>query len=556
MAVLVLAAIAAGIVVALPPRRLILVPVTNSSAVVVSGVSHVHTLRSDGTGTPEEVAATAAQAGLAFIVFTDHGDGTRQPDPPQYRDGVLCIDAVEISTAAGHYIAIGIPKAPYPLAGEARDVVADVARLGGLGVIAHPDSAKGELRWQEWAAPFDAIEWLNTDSEWRDETTGRLAQAIATYPFRPIETLTALLDRPDTTLRRWDALTQRRPVVGLAGTDAHARVGLQDDASDPYRNRIFLRMPGYRVSFASFLLRVELEQPLTGEASADAASVIAALKRGRLYTAINGLAGPPAFEFVARSGRHTARQGEALELDGPITVEIRSNAPDGASIVLFEDGQPVAQENGAALRHQLPPRSTVLRAEIRLRGRAGPSSIPWIVSNPIYVSRPPAVPMERPPATAVRALDASASVTRERLEQHAGSSGTIERTPEARRVHYSLGGGPPNGQFVALTMVAPGFLRDFDRVSFRGSADRPMRLYVQLRRPEGQDGQRWRRSVYVDQRPRDIMVFFDDMTPIGRTETSRPALNEITDLLFVVDTDNTVPGQSGRFSIEALRLER
>jgi hypothetical protein len=357
-------------------------------------------------------------------------------------------------------------------------------------------------------------------------------------------------------LRRWDALTQRRPVVALGGTDAHARVGPQDDASDPYRHQVFLRMPGYQVSFGSFVLRVELEHPLTGEASADAASVIAALKRGRLYTAISGLAGPPAFEFVARSGRHSARQGEALELDGPIIVEVRSNAPDGALIVLFGDGQPLRQEHGAALWHQLPPRSTVVRAEIRLRGRAGPSSVPWIVSNPIYVSRSPVVPIARPPATESRVLDVSASAARERLEQHPGSSGTIERTPAALQVHYSLGGGPPNGQFVALAMAAPGFLREFDRVSFRGSADRPMRLHVQLRRPAGQDGQRWRRSVYQDQRPRDITVFFDDMTPIGGSETPTPALDQISDILFVVDTDNTVPGQSGRFSIEMLRLER
>ena len=35
----------------------------------------------------------AARAGLKFIVFTDHGDATRTPDPPAYRSGVLCIDA-------------------------------------------------------------------------------------------------------------------------------------------------------------------------------------------------------------------------------------------------------------------------------------------------------------------------------------------------------------------------------------------------------------------------------------------------------------------------------
>ena len=42
---------------------------------------------------------------------------------------------------------IGLPVAPYPLGGEARDVLEDVRRLGGFGIVAHPDSPKEALRW-------------------------------------------------------------------------------------------------------------------------------------------------------------------------------------------------------------------------------------------------------------------------------------------------------------------------------------------------------------------------------------------------------------------------
>ena len=133
----------------------------------VPGVLHVHTNRSDGLSAPDEIAAAAARAGLKFIVFTDHGDATRTPDPPAYRSGVLCLDGVEISTTGGHYIALDMPAAPYPLGGEARDVVEDVRRLGGFGIVAHPDSPKPELRWRDWAAPFDGIEMVNPDTSWR-----------------------------------------------------------------------------------------------------------------------------------------------------------------------------------------------------------------------------------------------------------------------------------------------------------------------------------------------------------------------------------------------------
>jgi hypothetical protein len=65
---------------------------------------------------------------------------------------VWCIDCGGIGTDGGHVIALGLPAAPYPLGGSPRDVVEDIARLGGFSLAAHPDSAKPELRWNDWDA--------------------------------------------------------------------------------------------------------------------------------------------------------------------------------------------------------------------------------------------------------------------------------------------------------------------------------------------------------------------------------------------------------------------
>src|SRR5687767_5944180 len=136
-------------VVAAVATLLLLPPASTETAVpsasTVRGVYHIHTNRSDGSGTPDEVAAAAARAGLQFIILTDHGDGTRPPDPPAYRSGVLTLDAVELNTAGGHYAALGLPAAPYPLAGTPDDVIEDVHRLGGFGVAAHPGSSRPSL---------------------------------------------------------------------------------------------------------------------------------------------------------------------------------------------------------------------------------------------------------------------------------------------------------------------------------------------------------------------------------------------------------------------------
>ena len=50
----------------------------------------------------------AARAGLKFVVFTDHGDATRPPNPPTYRSGVLCLDGVEVSILRDQAAAVAL----------------------------------------------------------------------------------------------------------------------------------------------------------------------------------------------------------------------------------------------------------------------------------------------------------------------------------------------------------------------------------------------------------------------------------------------------------------
>ena len=128
---------------------------------------------------------------------------------------------------------------------------------------------KPELRWNEWDAPFDGIEWFNADSQWRDEKRWQLLPTLLQYPVRPAETVVSLFDRPASLLRRWDELTARRPVVGLAAADAHARMGL-GGKTDPYDELVYVKAPSYEAIFESFSLRVELREPLSGDPVRDA----------------------------------------------------------------------------------------------------------------------------------------------------------------------------------------------------------------------------------------------------------------------------------------------
>ena len=205
---------AIGFVAILPPATLETGGVAPEPAgAIVRGAYHIHSARSDGSGTVDSIAAAAARAGLQFIILTDHGDGTRPPDPPGYRSGVLTIDAVELNTTGGHYAALGLPATPYPFAGTPEDVIEDVHRLGGFGIAAHPGSPRASLAWQVWSSGFDGLEWINADSEWRDEAWWPLARTLLTYPVRAPQSFAMLLDRPDEVLSKWDEATRTRRVI-------------------------------------------------------------------------------------------------------------------------------------------------------------------------------------------------------------------------------------------------------------------------------------------------------------------------------------------------------
>jgi hypothetical protein len=528
----------------------------------IAGAIHVHTDRSDGTGSVDEVAAAAARAGLGFVAFTDHGDGTRPADPPAYRSGVLCLDGVEISTDGGHYLALGMAPSPYPLGGEPRDVVEDVARLNGIGFVAHPDSPKPELMWRDWTAAFDGLEWLNADSEWRNERTARLVLSLLHYLFRGPEAIGSLVERPERTLGRWDRLTSHRPVTAIAGADAHARLGLRR-GPDPYEDRAFVRMPSYESSFRAFTNRVILETPLTGDAGVDAENVIDALRRGRLYTVIDALATPGGLQFDAATEERTVAIGGALSTGTPVELQARATAPEEAEIVLFHDGEIVARRTGPALEYRATGEPAAYRVEVRLPGSRHATPVPWIVSNPIYV-REQGWPPEMPARTAAIEHsplpiepDAAAWSVEHDPSSQAGAA-PAEGEPAALTFGFRIASGTPAAvsPYAALMHPLPEGIDVFDRVSFVAGADRPLRVSVQLRLGGPQEGERWRRSVYVGTQPREITVTLDEMTAAGPTTTRRPAPGLVRALLFVIDTTHAVPGFSGEIHLRDVRLER
>ena len=438
--------------------------------------------------------------------------------------------------------------APYPIAGEARDVIDDVHRLGGIAILAHPDSPKTELSWRAWDVPYDGLEWLNADSEWRRAPFVTLAGTVVRSMLRGPESIASLFARPARTLQRWDAVSVERPRLALAALDAHARLGGWDSQEEP-KTHTFLRVPSYDSLFRTLSQVVILDRPLDGVAGEDAARVLDAITHGRTFSIVRALAGPASLEFVAwQHGAPISMGGTISDMTAP--VDIRATVPEapGSLVALLHNGQPIRTGQGSVDWSGQPSTGTY-RVEVTYPGAA----VPWILSNAISTAGTSAPPIEVPPAPATTTRPIAPDDPGWHVEKDATSVGVARPDAGGIDLTYQLGAGTPAGQFAALAETLDG-AASADRIQFAGRADRPMRISVQIRLAGARDNARWRRSVYLDATTRPIVLRLSDFEPVDSRTQLRPNAARVQSVLFVVDTVNTKPGTAGSLHVSAVAL--
>jgi hypothetical protein len=328
------------------------------------GAWHVHTTHSDGLGTLAEVVAAARDAGLQFVVVTDHNVLT--PEEQGWHDGVLVVEGTEASTAFGHVAAVGVPRALTP---EERDgdPLRAIAALGGQAIVAHPFHPRRPFTgWGRGA--WRGLEIVSNDTAWgelmHDRAVGKAALAAAVLPFDGARAVLALQDDPADELSRFDAeLTAAR----ARGEKGPARVLLCSADAHGY--------PSYGAAFRAFSMHLPLVP--SGDGAADARAVAAALVDGSAACVFDGVAPAAGVRLEPASG------GTGLELridapdlrparfslvrDGTRVAERTAPVPGGRAVVAFPCG-------GAG---RCPPGD--YRVEGTFDGRA------WIFTNPLRI---------------------------------------------------------------------------------------------------------------------------------------------------------------------------
>ncbi len=251
--------------------------------------------------------------------------------------------------------------------------------------------------------------------------------------------------------------------------------------------------------------------------------------------------------------------GDYLDIGGEVKLHVKMASPQDARMVLLRNGEVLFDTRDRELHVGVLPEPAVYRVEVYVPGGEGQPPIPWLVSNPIYVGMrerhdAAARPAESPSAARKSAIATDAWVA----EASPGSAsalrpGVIVDGIAAIEWTYALAGGAPSGQYAALRFPVDG-LSGHDRVQLRGRAARPMRVWLQVRASGLGGGERWGKSVYLDDAFRGVEVLLQDLDPIGYTSRPSPPLDQIDVILLVVDTVNTRTGSSGAVQLADLWL--
>jgi hypothetical protein len=183
-----------------------------------------------------------------------------------------------------------------------------------------------------------------------------------------------------------------------------------------------------------------------------------------------------------------------------------------------------------------------------------------LVSNPIYLGM-----RARHDEFAAGSAAAPAAVRRSSIatdawaaEASAGSTSLLRPNVTIDGIaaiewSYAIAGGPPSGQYAALRFPVEG-LSGHDRIQLRARASQPVRMWVQLRASSAGQGERWGRTMYLDDTFRGVELMLRDFRPIGVTSTPGPPLDKIDVILLVVDTLNSRPGGRGAVQLADLWL--
>ncbi len=323
-----------------------------------SGSIHIHSKFSDGSGTVEEIARSAEESGLDFMILTDHNTlRAKEKGYEKWYGDTMLIVGYEVNDIKNrnHYLVFGLDKVigtfeklPDGDLGNkltANEYVSQIKKKGGIGFLAHPHESRDHLPehppypWTAWdSEDFTGMEIWNHMSEWTEglNESNKLQRFI-----HPLKSISA---PPEITLKKWDELNEKRKVVALGGIDAHA-----------HKHNIMgfeFEIFAYKILFKSIRTHVlvdrEFDKGNPESFESDMDQIIDALGKGRSFVVNNYYGSGKGFRFMAEYDGLNYTMGDEIVFDKSRKKKIifRTFLPSEAKIRLIHNGKCADELNG------------------------------------------------------------------------------------------------------------------------------------------------------------------------------------------------------------------
>lgn len=361
------------------------------------GLTNVHTNMSSGSGDIQRVIAAAQATGLDWLSITDLNVFDKPSSLAGYHNNLLVMLDGEYSYLNSRLLNIGASTSRH-LQGVGRSQVLFADLLSqqkkdtdvGMLVLAHP--LKPRFTWTGPYPPgLDGLEVINLKNIWNESWTKNkisFLMSLIVYPFHEQLALLRLFEAPDDELHLWDELSKQRPVVGIAGADAEAKLIIGGASS-------FLKFPTYETLFSLVRNHVLLRSELTGNATADFEKLSGALRAGQFYMSLDILGNPKGFNTVLKNKQgQSSPMGSTVELEEGMQLEITlPQKPDVPfDTVIYKNGERIVTSNSQVTNYFISDPG-VYRVMVRVIPTMpipdGKKWIPWIYTNPFYVKPSP-----------------------------------------------------------------------------------------------------------------------------------------------------------------------
>jgi len=352
------------------------------------GNLHMHTPYSDGAAYHAEIAEAAIQAGLDFVVVTDHNiyvDGVAGYYGDEQK--VLLLMGEEVHDRhrlpqVNHCLVYNTHQEMAHLANDPQTLIDSVIKdKHGLAFLAHPfdkpiawqppDGHGIGIPWVDWdVTGYTGIEIWNYMACWKDTMPD-----LRTAPqglFRPEQSVTA----PRTeTLAKWDdLLASGKRIVGIGNSDAHGIVfnlGL-------FKHTIF----PYDFLFQCVNTHVLTPTALSGNMEFDQQLIFDAIGQGRCHIGYDLADDTRGFRFSAQGMDGSAEMGEDIRLHAGVTLQVKP--PQRGHIKIIRHGEVVAENEYNDALIYTAREAGAYRAEVWIEFEGAMRC--WILSNPIYVT--------------------------------------------------------------------------------------------------------------------------------------------------------------------------